>query len=292
MQYIQQSSPAHDAAQYALQQPMDYFNMSTPAGNVVYAGTMLSTTPFYISPPVPVYSYTWPISYSETPSSPSSTIPSYQPATDSTPVVKTEARKVIITQLPLSTSAAELTEQLVKAISKSNPAGRIQSSAAHNMIHELGIAIHSDGKPKGHALVVLETYNLAQYVINALDGSRYHGRTLHARFAKEGAEPARRHSPQGSSGSQALSPLMDSRRPLTNTSSTWTSDNSSRPSKDERHRYDRRLAPDEIEDDEVNRTCASFTLLRLKLIVGSTRRKIYPKRVPDPQKAKSRQGTG
>ena len=251
LQYVQQRTPRYDTAQYSIQQSVDQFSLPAPTGGLVYAGDLVPSTPVYC--PAPVRAYAVPSNYREAPISPPSTTSGYHAPPDSTPVVKTEARKVIITQLSSSTSVAELKEQLVKIISKSNPKARISSSASQSMIHELEIATHSDGKPKGHAFAVFETYELARHVITSLDGLRYRGRTLSARFAKEGAEPANRHSPQALSDSQTISPPSNRRQPVSSSysSSSRHSGKTSRPSRDETHRDSRRLAPYENEDDQV-----------------------------------------
>jgi len=241
-----------------VQQPVDYFSLTPPTGGVVYAGDMVPSTPIYVS--TPVYTYAVPISYGETLISPPSTALSPCHTPSSTPVVKTEARKIIITQLPLSTSAAELKEYLIKTISKSHPEGKLSSSASYQMIQELDLAAHSDGKPKGHAFAVFETHQIAKRVINAVDGHRYNGKTLNARFAKEGAEPAKRHLSKGSADIHLISPSSDRHQPpaTTSLSSNRSPGRSSKSSKDKKNRDDRRLAPTEIRDHEVGNSLHSI----------------------------------
>lgn len=115
--------------------------------------------------------------YSSNPTSP----------TSPPPVVKTEARKIIITQLPHGTTSSALHELLTKIVSNSKRLSGYSSSA----VQSIEIATHVDGKAKGHAFAIFETHTIAKVVVRALEGMRFQGRVLSARFAKEGAEPAR-----------------------------------------------------------------------------------------------------
>jgi len=133
----------------------------------------------------------------------------------STPVIKTEARKIIITQLPHTTTSAELTNLLVKEISKGKY--KLSIGSPSRATQEVTIAVHSDGKPKGHAFAVFETHQIAKYVINTLHGQKFQGRVLNARFAKEGAEPWRKQSPLVDP--QFLPPRLE-RQPMASTSSS------------------------------------------------------------------------
>lgn len=104
----------------------------------------------------------------------------------SSPVIQTEARKIIITQLPHSTTVAGLTDHLSKAIAASST-----PYTPYECIHNVEIARHGDGTSRGHAFATLESHQLAKTLVRALDGTRYKGRTVQARFAKEGAEMGR-----------------------------------------------------------------------------------------------------
>lgn len=103
------------------------------------------------------------------------------------PVVKTEARKIIITQLPHGTTSSALHELLTKIVSSS----KRSSSHASTAVQSIEIATHVDGKAKGHAFAIFESHAIARSVVRAVDGLRFQGRVLSARFAKEGAEPSR-----------------------------------------------------------------------------------------------------
>lgn len=109
------------------------------------------------------------------------------------PVVKTEARKIIITQLPHGITSSALHELLTKIVSSS----KRLSSYSSAPVQSIEIATHVDGKAKGHAFAVFETHAIAKVVVRAVDGMRFQGRVLSARFAKEGAEPSRYGSGMG-----------------------------------------------------------------------------------------------
>jgi RNA recognition motif-containing protein len=48
---------------------------------------------------------------------------------------------------------------------------------------------HPDYKQKGHAFIVVDTEGLAEHIVSALNGVKFQGRSLGAKFAKEGVEP-------------------------------------------------------------------------------------------------------
>ncbi|KAK0100483.1 hypothetical protein ONS95_008432 [Cadophora gregata] len=114
-------------------------------------------------------------------------------------VIKTEARKIIITKLPLSCSEKDL-QELITSVSSTR--SRSPRTAGHRTspegtryhLQHLEIARHSNGSPKGHAFAVLESYYTAKCTIDALNGLSWQGRTLQARFAKEGVESKSRGS--------------------------------------------------------------------------------------------------
>lgn len=48
---------------------------------------------------------------------------------------------------------------------------------------------YPNNKPKGHAFVVFDSQGLAEFAVSALDRSKFQGRLLSAKLAKEGVEP-------------------------------------------------------------------------------------------------------
>lgn len=178
-----------------------------PAG-IVYSGSIAPFTPVYIPPPQPIVTYMVPISYSESVvSSQERSIQHYVPSVPPG-VVKTEARKVIITSLPHSTTESDLRDLLVRLLTKSHAC-----SDPFQAVHEMEIARHSDQKSRGHAFAVFETHQVAKSMISALDGLKFQNRHLSARFAKEGAKPSMYASL--SSGQAYISPsTVDQRHAL------------------------------------------------------------------------------
>jgi len=144
---------------------------------------MEPSTPVYIPPAPSIVTYTVPLVYPENPVS--STTTNYYASPAST-VIKTEARKVIITQLPHSTSTSDLRDLLFNNIAQ------LSKNYSYDAIEDVEIATHADGTPRGHAFAVFESYSLAKSVVKSLDGLKFKGRTLQARFAKEGVEPSTR----------------------------------------------------------------------------------------------------
>ena len=141
------------------------------------------SAPVYTPPTPPTAPYSVPMVYSETPIAPPAT--DYYASPTST-LIKTEARKVIITQLPQSTSTADLHDLLFSTIAQ------MSKSYSYEAVEDVEIATHADGTPRGHGFAVLESYSLAKSVVKSLDGFKFQGRTLQARFAKEGVEPTTR----------------------------------------------------------------------------------------------------
>ena len=112
--------------------------------------------------------------------------------------IKTEARKIIITKIPLHCSEKDL-QDLINNVSSTpsrSPRSRYRSSPEGTQFYlqHLEIAKHSNGSPKGHAFAILESHASAKCAVDALNGLSWQGRTLHARFAKEGVESSSRSS--------------------------------------------------------------------------------------------------
>jgi hypothetical protein len=156
---------------------------------------MAITAPVFVTPvpQTPVYTYISPVPYPETPIPP--------PATSS--FIQTEARKIIITQLPRSVSHHDLKQLLLKYIERGSPQSSTYSQ--YDELHELNIP-HSDKKTHGHAFAVLGSEQLARAVIKSLDGLKFQGRVLSARLAKEGVEPSKHYPAAGESSMTSLPP--------------------------------------------------------------------------------------
>jgi hypothetical protein len=173
-------SPVYDGPSSPIYaSPVSPYQVATSPSGVVYAGNVVAPTQLFMSQQ-PAYAYTMP--YLNSPYHSSSASPASPP-----PMVKTEARKLIITQLPHSTTSSSLHELLTQIVSNS----KRSSSYSSTPVQSIEIATHIDGKAKGHAFAIFETHTIAKSVKEVVNGMRFQGRVLSARFAKEGAEPAR-----------------------------------------------------------------------------------------------------
>ena len=103
--------------------------------------------------------------------------------TTTTNYVQPEARKVIITKLPLSIADSEL-QTLLQARVLANRRSRLDCP-----IQSIEVQRGADGKSRGHAFVVFDSDMLARKCIAELRGMEYKGRKLDVRLAKEGVEP-------------------------------------------------------------------------------------------------------
>jgi hypothetical protein len=130
-------------------------------------------------------------------------------------VIKTEARKIIITQLPHGTTTAALHELLTTIISSSKRLSNLSVSP----VQSIELATHVDGKPKGHAFAILETHAIAKTVAKAIEGLRFQGRVLGARLAKEGAEPSPRYG--GKQGAALSTELFQFSEPVSGPGAQW-----------------------------------------------------------------------
>jgi len=207
--------------------------MAPIASSVVYAGNMAPSTPVYIPqqslymvpPPPTEHTYAKHIIASPT--------PGYQQTPPPIPsVIKTEARKIIITKLPHSTAPYELDELLSNVISKY----RTSNGGYYEPIYDIEMAKHVDGTPRGHAFAVFENHNIAKLVVQSLNGMIFQGRALQARLTKEGAEPSKRHAPAISG---LISPPSEHCQPLTSSNSNRSVSKPPKHFKD----TDRRLLP-------------------------------------------------
>ena len=105
--------------------------------------------------------------------------------------IKTEARKIIIKGVPFTCSEKDLQEFIISV--SSTPPSRSPRSHHRNSpvgtryhLQHLEVAKHPNGTPKGHAFAVFDSHSIAKCTVDALNGLSWQGRTLHARFAKEG----------------------------------------------------------------------------------------------------------
>lgn len=158
---------------------------------MVYAGSIAPSTPVYIPAPQPMLTYMVSLPYADPLLGTHQTAPAQAQAQAPT-VIKTEARKLIITSLPHNANETTLRTLLLKLLGSTYP--NTDPVAA---LHEVEVARHSDHKSRGHAFVVFESHRVAKGMVGALDGLRWQGRCLAARFAKEGARPFERFGGAG-----------------------------------------------------------------------------------------------
>jgi RNA recognition motif-containing protein len=204
--YFQPRVPTYEAppTQFVAPPTPQYY---THPPSVVFAGNIPPSTPVYV-PQQQVLSYIVPqIPFATAPAPAPNLVVPFQPANPgSSSIVKTEARKIIITQLPHNISKSELCYMLEKAGFES------RSTSQRNHVQEIELARHSDGASKRHAFVVLESHHYAKRAVEALNGIKFQGRKLQLRLAKEGAEPSQRRSPPAQSSgyhvSRTASPHM------------------------------------------------------------------------------------
>ncbi|TGO48551.1 hypothetical protein BCON_0237g00070 [Botryotinia convoluta] len=154
-----------------------YPNVSVPLTypSVLYAGDMAPDTPVYIQPSPQSFAASPPISY----------------MTQRSDKMKIVRSKVIITQLPRETSTSYLETYLynvIKSKFRGSPSTEIPLDALRNMI----IGKHPDGRQKCHTFLTFDTHNMAQAMVEMLDGVVFCGKVLRVKLAKEGAEPRER----------------------------------------------------------------------------------------------------
>lgn len=173
MSYYQQLPQLYETYKSSQNYPsVDYFQASAPTG-AISADNAVATTAVHVTPVQAAITYTYqaPAQYAEAPPAPSATI-------------MTEARKIIITQLPNLTSYHDLEKLLFKYITRGMP--RSSADSPESQLEELNIKTHADRKsPRGHAFAILRSEQIAKAVVKSIDGLSYHGRILNARLAKE-----------------------------------------------------------------------------------------------------------
>ena len=178
-QYYSPQSPIYDGASSPIYtSPVSPYPIAASPSGVVYTSNVVAATPFYIAQQ---QAYTYALQCMTSPYTSSSASPTSPP-----PMVKTEARKIIIRQLPHGTTSSALHELLTKIVSNS----KRSLSCSSTPVQSIEIATHVDGKAKGHAFAIFESHAIAKTVMHVVDGMRFQGRVLSARLTKEGAEPA------------------------------------------------------------------------------------------------------
>ena len=180
--YHQQPSQTYDDTLSAYIS-RDYFPSPSPS-NLVFAGNMPLATPVYIPPlpQSPMYSNAMLLTYPGFHSSTVIAAPSIQP----------EARKIIITQLPPGISSGQLQQLLYKYIDRSK--ARSSENSPQDELHDLVIVPHTNRRPRSHAFATLGSEQIAHYLVKSLNGYRFQGREIKARFAKEGVNSSTQHS--------------------------------------------------------------------------------------------------
>jgi len=112
---------------------------------------------------------------------------SCQTVATSTPVVETEARKIIVLHFPSTAPPDAINDFLHKVITcVSSRLSRSPTRCGSRLVPYIHVPTHSDGTARGHAFVVFETKRDAKTAIEAFDGFRFQDRVLRAKFTKEG----------------------------------------------------------------------------------------------------------
>ncbi|TGO46150.1 hypothetical protein BOTNAR_0610g00010 [Botryotinia narcissicola] len=99
--------------------------------------------------------------------------------------------KVIITQLPRETSTSYLKSYLYNVI-KSEYRGSPSTENPLDALRNIIIEKHPDWRQKCHTFLSFDTHNMAQAMVEMLDGVVFRGKVLRVKLAKEGAEPRER----------------------------------------------------------------------------------------------------
>ncbi|KAI6715771.1 hypothetical protein JHW43_001718 [Diplocarpon mali] len=154
-------------------------------------------TPQYIPMQQPIYMV--PIPYAAHPMppphqyTPRPTPPPTPQSASPQRTIKTEARKIMIMNLPPTTSKTELHE-LLSRVSSTPSSSSSSSSSRHRRppegtryhLQQLELASRAGGRPRRHAFAVFESHLVAERTIARLNGLKWHGQELRAKFAKEG----------------------------------------------------------------------------------------------------------
>jgi hypothetical protein len=178
--YYQPPPQTYETPQGTFQVSHNQEYFAIPTTTVVYVG---SIAPVYPRIPATTYmsvppSMLTPLPHLDTMSSTNKCM--------SQGTVQPEARKIIITKLSHDIKDSELGTLVRRACSKYRP--RTQSEQDHP-IHSVDLPRYPGGKPKGHAFVIFDSQALAEHTVSSLDGSKFQGRSLGAKLAKEGVEP-------------------------------------------------------------------------------------------------------
>ncbi|KAM3074771.1 hypothetical protein ACMFMG_008188 [Clarireedia jacksonii] len=106
-----------------------------------------------------------------------------QPSYNSTmAIVKS---KVIFTSIPPKASFKEL-DAFIRLTLRSSSLDNSPIEDPLQALESVQIEKHPDGTQKSHAFLVFETYEMAQAIVDLLDGVKFHGRALKVKLAKEG----------------------------------------------------------------------------------------------------------
>ena len=174
--YYQQSPQVYDNYTSLPTYPSEGYLQADRLPGSAFDGNMETATPVYVTQisESAAQTYMAPTSYLDTPFSPQA-IPT---------TIKTEARKIVITQLPHSISYHDVEKLLLKYIARSMSKPLPNDPA--NELEELTIQTSPDKKTRGHAFAIIGTEQLAKSVVKSLDGVQFHGRLIKSRLAKEG----------------------------------------------------------------------------------------------------------
>ncbi|TGO32710.1 hypothetical protein BHYA_0294g00070 [Botrytis hyacinthi] len=148
--------------------PLTYLSM-------LYAGDMAPDTLVYIQPSPQSFAASPPISY----------------MTQRSDKIKIVRSKVIITQLPRETSTSYLKSYLYNVI-KSEYCGSPSTENPLDALRNMIIEKHPDERQKCHTFLTFDTHNMAQAMVEMLDGVIFRGKILRVKLAKEGAGPRER----------------------------------------------------------------------------------------------------
>ncbi|KAF7948738.1 hypothetical protein EAE96_007931 [Botrytis aclada] len=154
-----------------------YPNMPVPLTypSMLYAGDMAPDTPVYIQRPPQTFAASPPISY----------------MTQQSDKMRIVRSKVIITQLPRETSTSHLKTYLYNVIKSEYRSSQSTENPLDALLN-MNIEKHPDGRQKCHTFLTFDTHDMAQAIVEMLDGVVFGGKVLRVKLAKEGAEPRER----------------------------------------------------------------------------------------------------
>jgi RNA recognition motif-containing protein len=108
--------------------------------------------------------------------------PPYNSSAETMTIVKS---KVIFTSIPPKASSKELSS-FIRSTLRSSSLDNSPLEDPLQALESVQIEKHPDGTQKSHAFLVFETYEMAQAIVNLLDGVKFHGKALKVKLAKEG----------------------------------------------------------------------------------------------------------